>query len=194
MNFNYKSKCINKNFKPLILNFKLIFMKTQKLLSIASFFILSLLLSNVSAQKTNFSGTWVLNEGKSQFGESRFRMGAVKAIVKQDENSISADFTRRRPNGEETTSTEKFTLDGKECTNSNAEQTRVKKSTVTFSEDGKTMTINSTTTFERDGNTMEIKSVEIFKMSEDGKNITVETTSTSQRGEFKATLVYDKTE
>ena len=56
------------------------------------------------------------------------------------------------------------------------------------------MTINSDITIDRNGDIMDIKSVEIFKMSEDGKTITVETTSTSDRGEFKATLVYDKTE
>jgi hypothetical protein len=167
-------------------------MKTSKLLSFAFIFSLSLLLSNAFGQKTNFSGTWVLNESKSQFGESRFRMGAVKAVVKQTDSIISADFTRRRPNGEETTTTEKYTLDGKECVNSNADKTRVKKSTVNFSEDGKAMTFNSTTTIDRNGDIMEIKSVEVFKLSEDGKTITVDSSSSSDRGEFKATLVYDK--
>jgi hypothetical protein len=153
-----------------------------------SIFILSL--GFTYAQKTSFAGNWTFSESKSQLGEGRFRAPASKLVVTQNETTLSLERTGKNRDGQDVTSTEKYTLDGKECSNSGA-MNNVKKSTVTWSSDNKTMTINSSSTFERDGNSMEIKTVEIFTLSADGKSLTINTTSTSQRGERKQTLVYE---
>jgi len=141
--------------------------------------------------KPNFSGNWILNEGKSQMGEGRGRMAASKIKISQDDNAITLEKTSARPTGEEFTSKETITLDGKECVNTIFDN-RTRKSTANWSADGKLLTINSTSVFERDGNTMEIKSVEIFKLSDDGNTLSIDATSSSPRGERKQTLVYDK--
>jgi hypothetical protein len=164
------------------------FKKSVSLVFLSFFVLLGM---TVFAQKANFSGKWTLNEGKSQLGEGQFRMAASKMNVTQDEKTLALDRIMNSPDGQEMTTSEKYTLDGKECQNTGFME-MVKKSTVTFSADNKVMTISSLTVFEREGNKMEIKAVEIFKISEDGKTITIDSTSTSPRGERKTTLVYEK--
>lgn len=149
-----------------------------------------LISSETIAQKPNFSGTWGLNEDKSELGERGMRGAAVKLVITQEGNNMSMDKTTRRQSGEENTSAEKYTLDGKECENPSFN--RPKKSTVNWSEDGKSLTIKSTTVFERDGQETEINTIEIFKLSADGKSLSIDYTSKSPRGERKNTFVYDK--
>lgn len=165
----------------------------SKILVATAFSFLCLVFSlTLNAQKTNFSGTWSFNESKSQMGEGRFRMAPSKMTISQDNTVLTIESTRTRQSGETMTINEAYTLDGQECDNSNPDQGRTKKSTVTFSADGKVMTITSKTTMERNGNKMEMQSVENYKLSDDGKTLTIETSSTSPRGEFKTTPVYDK--
>ncbi len=140
-------------------------------------------------KKTDFTGSWKLNESKSQMGEGRGRMTATKMKITQDASMLTNEKTSVRQSGEEVTTTEKVTFDGKE--NDNSSNNRQKKSTASWSAEGKILTVNSTTIFERDGNKMEIKSVEVYKSSADD-TINIESSSSSSRGEFKATLVYDK--
>lgn len=162
------------------------------ILSINLFSLFFFMSASLNAQRTNYSGTWIFNESKSQLGEMRFRAPASKLVMTQEENSLVLERTAKGRNGEEFTLKEKYTLDGKICENTGAMNT-VKKSTITWSSDNKILTINSTAVFERDGNSMEIKTIEVFNLSNDGKVLTVNSTSTSQRGERKQTLVYDKT-
>jgi hypothetical protein len=143
------------------------------------------------AQKPNYAGSWTLNEGKSQMGEGRGRMAPSKLKISQDDNSIVLERTSKRQTGEEFTSKETITLDGKECENTIFEN-RTRKSTANWSADGKLLTISSTSVFERDGNKMEMKSVEIFKLSDDGNSLSIDVTATSPRGDRKQTLAYDK--
>ena len=169
-------------------------MKTKVLKQALFFTFLSICLfvsTTAFGQKVNLSGNWKLNEGKSQLGEGRFRMAPATVNITQDETTLNMERTSKGQNGQDFTSKEKYTLDGKECENTGF-MNSVKKSTVTFSSDNKTLTITSTTTFEREGNKMEIKQVENFKVSDDGNTLTLDASSTSQRSERKQTLVYEK--
>lgn len=157
-------------------------------------FIFSLILfasATVFAQKANLSGTWNFNESKSQLGENRFRMPASKLTIAQDENTLNIERQVKGRDGQDMTMKEKYTLDGKVSENTGF-MNSVKKSTVAWSADNKTLTITSTTVMERDGNTTEIKQVENIKISDDGNTLTIDSTSTSPRGERKQTLVYEK--
>ena len=150
--------------------------------------------SVTSAPKVNFSGTWTYNETKSVLGgEGGPRGAAIKMIIKQDGNKLSIEKTTRRQSGEENTYTENYTLDGKECENPTSGD-RTKKSTASWSDDKKSLTITSKMVFERDGQQMEINTTEIFTLSQDKKNLSIDYTSISSRGERKNTFVYDKTE
>jgi hypothetical protein len=150
-----------------------------------------LLISSATiAQKTNFSGTWGFNEDKSELGEGRFRGAATKLTIKQEGNNMSIERVSQGRDGEEVTRNEKYTLDGKECENPAFNTTR--KSTVTWSEDGKSLTISSTMVFEREGEEMEMKSSETLTLTDGGKSLSINSVSMSPRGEMKRTYVYDK--
>lgn len=140
----------------------------------------------------NFSGEWTLNEQKSDFGSSNFRMGAATTLkVKQEDASITIARNGMAPNGETYTWEEKLTADGKE-TETPVFGNGKRNASLKWSGDNKSFTVNSKTILERDGNSVEINSTEVFKLSDDGKTLTMEVNSTSSFGAFTRILVYDR--
>ena len=139
----------------------------------------------------NFSGTWKLNESKSNFGDSQFRMAATVMVVTHDGNNLSDNRTQPGFDGGEMKTTEKLTLDGKVCENTGFMDSK-RKSIVTWSEDKKSMTIASTIAFAMEGETREMKSSEIWKLGDDGKSLTMVSIFSSPDGDMKTTLFYDK--
>jgi hypothetical protein len=160
------------------------------ILLITFLFVFSLNTAFAQAKKTDFTGTWTLNENKSQLGEGPGRRAASKMVITQDAKTLNNEKTSTRQTGETVTTTEKYNFDGSETDNS--QNDRKKKSIASWSADMKDLTINSTTIFERDGNSMEIKTIEIYKLGSDGISLIIETTSSSSFGEFKTSLFYDK--
>jgi hypothetical protein len=142
-----------------------------------------------AAKKANFSGEWALNESKSELGEGRM-FSPVKLTVQQEGNSMTLERTRTGRDGEERTSKEVLTLDGKESINKS--ENRTSTSTATWSKDGKTLTIVTNTEINREGETFQMKSTEVWTLGEDGKILQVQSDSTSPRGERSVKLVYDK--
>ena len=140
------------------------------------------------AAKPDFSGTWTLNEEKSEFGEGRYRPSAT-IDVKQDKTSMTVVRTRTGRDGQEVRMESVYSLDGKETTTEGGRRTTV--STVKWSGDGSTLVINSKTSWTREGETSESTSVETWVLGEGGKNLTIKTNSSSSRGEFSSTAVYD---
>jgi Tol biopolymer transport system component len=131
-----------------------------------------------------------MNAEKSVTGENAPRRIAAKMTVVQKSDTLSIERIIKRDTGEETSSTEKLTMDGKECVST--VMGRPRTSTATWSEDGKSLTIVSKSVFERDGNKIEISSTETWKLSEDGKSLTVDVATKSPRGERKGAFIYDK--
>jgi hypothetical protein len=160
------------------------------ILLITFLFVFSLSTAFAQAKKTDYTGTWTLNENKSQLGEGPGRRAASKMVITQDDKTLNNEKTSTRQSGETITAKEKYNLDGSETDNS--QNDRKKKSIASWSADMKDLTINSTTIFERDGNSMEIKTTEIYKLGSDGISLIIETTSSSSFGEFKTSLFYDK--
>ena len=144
-----------------------------------------------TAQKSNFTGSWVLSVEKSKIPESGFRMGATKLTVTQDDLNLNIERTSKGRDGADRVTKEVITLDGKECENV-VYQSFKRKSVATWSADGKTLTINSVMVFDRNGESMEIKSSEVWKLNGDSSAILLETTSATQNGDVKASLVYEK--
>ncbi|MFO7671039.1 MAG: hypothetical protein R6W31_15385 [Bacteroidales bacterium] len=168
-------------------------MKQKRVFRLLAIAVLGLLLvipvNAWAAKKANFSGEWVLNESKSELGEGRM-FSPTKMTVQQEGNSITLERTRTGREGEERTSKEVLTLDGKESINKS--ENRTSTSTAAWSKDGKSLTIQTNTVFDRQGETFEMKSTEVWTMEEDGKILTVQSDSTSPRGERSVKLVYDK--
>lgn len=142
------------------------------------------------AQRTNFNGDWKLNEAKSELGQFGGRAArSLKAEQKEDAIII----TRVLPGfngGDPVTSVITLTFDGKVVESEGFGGSK-RKSTVKWSDDGKTMVVNSNTIFERDGQSFEMKSVESWTITNDGM-LSVVTNSTSPRGESTVKAVYTK--
>ena len=166
----------------------------QLLSSTVLFAFLSLpLTTNAQGTKANFAGTWAFNESKSNLGDGGgFRRGAGQMTVTQDGINLTVVRVRTNQNGEQTTTTDKYTTDGKECVNtSTTGRGGPSKSILKWSADGKSLNFAITRTFERDGKTTEMKSSEVWTLT-DAKTLSVASTFSSPNGEMKSTLVYDK--
>lgn len=155
---------------------------------LGSFFLIPLK-AIAASEKVNFSGEWTFNKAKSNLGEGRFRT-SLKLTILQKGNELTIERLSMNRDGQEMKSTEKYTLDGKECENTTRNRTR--KSIVTWSEDGNSITISSKMVFDRNGQTMEIKIVETWKLEDGGKSMSIESSHLTPMGERKATLIYDK--
>lgn len=137
-----------------------------------------------TAQVVNFSGTWKLNSSKSKLND-QFTMAPKELILTQKGNDL--DVERHSSfQGQDFTTNDKFTLDGKECINPGWQDTQ-KKSTAVWSDDKKSLKI--TTKFPmNDGGEMII--FEVYNM--DGSNMVIESSSSSSFGDMSETMVYDK--
>jgi len=149
---------------------------------------LSFVISVAHAQtgKVNFSGTWAFNESKSNLGDSGGRYGGGDMIVKQEANLLTMERTRTNQNGEETKTTTKITLDGKQSVNTTGRGES--KSTAKWSADGKSLTIVTVATY--NGN--ERKSTDVWTLT-DSKTVSIASQRQNRDGqEVKTTRVYDK--
>jgi hypothetical protein len=170
---------------------------TLKLLTLTVIMAFLLLEQNSFAQgsKVNFSGAWAFNESKSDVGGGGgrgFRMGSSQMTVTQEGMNLTIARIRTNRDGEQTTTTDKYTMDGKEIVNeSSSGRGGPTKTTVSWSADGKTLNFAVTRTFEREGQTMEMKSSEAWTLT-DARTLSVVSTFNTPDGEMKTTLVYDK--
>jgi hypothetical protein len=162
------------------------------LIIIMAFMIFSLDL-NAQGKKSDFSGTWTMNAQKSdqpaQGGGMRMGGGGGDFVAKQDANLLTVDRTRRNQNGEASTTTSKYTLDGKESVNDAGRGSS--KSVAAWSADGKTLTIKTAMTLNMDGQARSINTIEVWNLT-DAKTLAVKTTRTTPNGDMTTTAVYDK--
>ncbi|MCZ2460001.1 MAG: hypothetical protein LC128_10295 [Chitinophagales bacterium] len=151
----------------------------------------ALLLSFTSLpDRTNFSGEWKLNTDKSDLGQmANFAVTSLK--VNQADESITIARTAPSFQGDENTTTEAITFDGK-TTETKLFGESSKKSSIKWSEDGKTFTITYTLNLDFNGQQMTVEGTEKWSLSDDGKTLTLETSSTSDFGDMSTTAVYDK--
>lgn len=153
---------------------------------LAAIFLLSF---TTPADKANFSGSWKLNEDKSELGEfGRFATRKIK--VEQKEDAISISKTSPSFNGDEVTTNETLTYDGKTSEITVFGNSK-KKSTAKWSDDGKSLVITYTIAFERNGQTFDINGTETWSLTDEGK-LSLATVSTSPQGERSTKAVYDK--
>ena len=162
---------------------------TKKLfgLLIAPAFLLSF---NIKADRANFSGTWALNEGKSDLGQfANFAPRTIK--VEQTNNAITIAKTAPGFDGNETTQTETLPFDGKEV-EITVFGTSKRKASVKWSDDGQTATITFTLMLDFQGQTTEVKGTETFTLADAGKSLVSQNNSSSSFGDIAAKGVYEK--
>ena len=136
------------------------------------------------AQVPDLSGSWKLNSEKSKLN-AEFSFAPKEIIITQAGN----DFTVEKHSSfqdQEFVTTDKLTLDGKECINTGFQDTQ-KKSTANWSDDKTSLKIISKMSI-GDGGDMTI--TEVYKM--DGSNMILESLASSSYGDLNETIVYDK--
>jgi hypothetical protein len=155
-----------------------------------------------NAQKANFAGTWTYSAEKSTQptapaggggggggqggggGRGGFG-GGGNFVATQDANTLTRVSTRTGQDGTPVTTTLKYTLDGKECVNTNPRGDS--KSVCTWSADGKTLTIVTT----RDMNGTPMKTTEEWAITAP-KTLSIVTSRAGQDGTIrKTTAVYE---
>ena len=150
-------------------------------------------IANAQAGKTNFAGNWVMNAEKSTQpqggGGGGQRMGGGNFVASQEANLLTVVRTRTGQDGQSTTMTSKYTLDGKESINTSPRGDS--KSVATWSADGKTLTITTSRTMDMNGETRTMNSTEVWTLT-DAKTLTVNSTRQGPNGDVKSTYVYDK--
>ena len=166
---------------------KMLWRKALVLTLMLSFMLPAIIIAQVS--KANFSGNWVLNEGKSSLGDGR-RMGTIRSMtVTQEENKLNVAGTTSGRDGGSMTNTLAYTLDGKESINSS--QRGDSKSVAVWSSDGKSLTITTNRSINMNGTSRDMRSVEVWSLS-DSQTLSVKSTTTMQGGDISVTMIYDK--
>jgi hypothetical protein len=151
--------------------------------------------------KANFAGNWIYNAAKSPqpaggpggggagggggMGGGRGGMGGGDMVVTQDANTLSIERSRPGQDGTPVKTTTKYTLDGKETTNTTGRGES--KSTATWAADGKSLTI--VTKMDFNGNTMETK--EVWTLTAPKTLSIASTRQGGQNGPTTTTRVYE---
>jgi hypothetical protein len=103
------------------------------------FTLAAVLVASLSMAQSNFSGTWKLNTTKTPQTEMSF--APTSMVITQGENSLTIESVSNMM-GQETKSSSKYTLDGKESVNTGMMDMQ-QKSTAVWSADKTTLTITS---------------------------------------------------
>ena len=165
----------------------------KKVLFVLSLFMAGLVV-NAQVAKSDFSGTWNLYAEKSiqpqgDQGVGGMRMGGGNFVAKQDSNILTVERTRTGQDGQSTTTTTKYTLDGKESVNTSPRGDS--KSVAKWSTDGKSLTIVTSRTMDMNGVSTIVKSTEAWTLT-DAKTLAVASERKGPDGDVKTNMVYDK--
>jgi hypothetical protein len=142
----------------------------------------AVLVSSLTFAQTDLSGSWTLNASKSQLGERTFAPKELVLVQKDNNLSIESHTAFQE---QEMTTTDKLTLDGKECTNAGFMDTQ-KKSIATWSDDKTTLKVVSKIAFQD----QTIATTESYKLN--AGTLVVESSMNAPFGETKETRIYDK--
>jgi hypothetical protein len=160
----------------------MIIRNAHKILSLVA---VSSLLFAFTVAPTDYSGTWKLNEGKSELGQFGARGAASKITIEQK----AEDITVMRSLG--TVELKESLVNGKEVESAGFNNSK-KKATLKWAADGQTFVVNGIIAIDMNGQSFELTTVENWSLSADGKTLTLQTTITTPQGEFSTKGVYDK--
>ena len=150
----------------------------------------SLLATAAIMYAVNLSGEWTLNKDKSSFCEFGENIAPKKIIINSADNSVTIERLSPNFQGEDYTTKETLTFDGKE-TEIVMFANNKKKSTAKWSADGQSLLIASKIYFDIQGEMTEIKQDEVLKLTPEGQ-LSVQSVSNSSFGTMEMKLVYDK--
>ncbi|OFY59257.1 MAG: hypothetical protein A2Y87_01485 [Bacteroidetes bacterium RBG_13_46_8] len=138
-------------------------------------------------EPADFSGEWIINEEKSDFGIWGASNLPYKMMVVQSLDTLYVKRTVLLEYADDRITEERLTLDGKECQSEFRNLLRV--TTAQFREGGDTLVIHSNVTT---GQTFEIVSKETWTTQEQGAILSIQQTSSSYWGERNIKMVFNR--
>ncbi len=141
--------------------------------------------------QTNFSGTWTLNEGKSELGQFGGRGVASKLVIDQKSDGVTVTRNSINFQGEAVATTEILNNDGKE-TETTLSPNAKKKASLKWAADGQTLAITYSIAFDNNGQTFELKGTETWSLGADGKSLTLQNSLSTPNGDIAVKAAYDK--
>jgi mannan endo-1,4-beta-mannosidase len=138
----------------------------------------------------DFSGSWVLNEGRSVLGRMGAGFASARLDVVQHGNELTVRTTRILEYADDQVSEEKLTLDGAESKSVFMNSPRV--TTAHLSADGKQLTMDSTVilVWGPPGSKLTVK--DIWELSGGGDVLSIRRSTNSFMGSQEATLAFDR--
>lgn len=146
--------------------------------------------SAFSFKAANFSGTWKLNEGKSELGQFGTRGAATKIVIEQTAEAFKLVRTTNGFDGNAMDVTENHVI-GKESENEGFANSK-KISTLNWETGEQSFKIIFLLKLDFQGQSMELKGNEKWEISTDGNTITINSTIATPQGDFSTKAVYDK--
>lgn len=151
----------------------------------------TLLFSFISRpDRINFSGNWELNADKSDLGQfADYATHTIKADQQAD--SITISRTAHSFNGDDNTTLETLTFDGKQS-NTKLLGESTKSASLKWADDGQSFSETYKLMLDFNGQQMEINGTEKWSLTDDGKTLVVENSSSSSFGDISTKAIYTK--
>lgn len=151
----------------------------------------ALLSATLFAADVDFSGTWNLNEEKSEIAEGPGRRAGFftpTMIVKQEKDKLTVQRTITGRNGEERTMETVYDLTGKPT----KEERRRGTTEHTTNWEGEALNIKTERSLERRGESFDMTTHATWTLVDDGKALVIESTSDTPMGERTQKSYYAK--
>jgi hypothetical protein len=137
----------------------------------------------------DFSGTWVLDEDRSDFGKNGSGMAPARLDVSEHGNELEIKTTRVVEYADDEVTDEKLTLDGAESQSQFMGSPRVTKARISAS--GDQITLESVVTFTWGGGSKRT-SKDVWRLLDGGKTLSIQSHTSSFRGEQDQTMIFEK--
>jgi mannan endo-1,4-beta-mannosidase len=138
----------------------------------------------------DFSGSWVLNEDKSDFGRMGAGMAPARLEVVQHENLLTIRSTRVSEFSDDQVTEEKLPLDGSESKSEFMNSPRV--TTARLSADGSKVVMESIVAFAWGAPGSKLTTKDTWQLLDGGKTLSIQRAVSGFRGEQTLTLVFDQ--
>ncbi len=138
----------------------------------------------------DFSGTWVLDEERSELGRMGAGAAPAKLEVTQSANSLLVRTTRVVEYAADQVQEERLTLDGAESKTEFMNSPRV--TTARLSPDAGSVLVESVVMFNRGGSISRLTIMDTWRLIEGGDGLSISRSVSSARGDQQLTLVFSK--
>jgi len=138
----------------------------------------------------DFSGSWVLDEDKSEFGRMGAGFAPARLEVLQNGNELSIRTTRIVESADDQVTEEKLTLGGAESDSVFMNSPRV--TTARLSEARDAVLVESIVTFTRGQTVSKMTTKDTWRLLDGGRHLSIQRFISGFRGEQNLTMIFDR--